>query len=98
MQKALMTVAGGFNCCFSSDSRSSGSTHDFRINLSPSMDLSGSDRWEMCLEDLATWYTWYNVSSDYGTNTFKYSTGSDWTTITLAEGIYKASDLIAAIA
>ena len=95
----MQGLEGGFTACFSSDDRTSGSSNDFTIRLSPGMDLSSSDRWAIYMADLSLWYTWYNISTLYGTTTFKYShnAGVNWNTIELTPGIYKADDLITAI-
>ena len=92
----MQALAGGFTCVFSSDDRTSGDTHDFSINLSPPIDLTGADRWQVALCDLSTWYTWFNISDEYNNRIFRYSHngGATWTDINITPGIYSADNLI----
>ena len=40
-------------------------------------------------------YSWYNIGSEFGNNTFKYSSDSEssWRTVTIAPGVYSFDDL-----
>lgn len=76
----------------SSDSRKTNeSTDNFSVDFSPSVPINGN--WELALESLSIWYSWYNVSSDYGNNTIRYNNGSVWRTVTFPSGLYSIDDL-----
>ncbi len=90
----LQASSGGFQAIFSSDDRSTGSTHDFTINMNPALDFSGQDRWEMAVLGVNTWYSSYNISDDYVNRVIKYYNGVETKTITLESGNYSADDLI----
>lgn len=95
-KKHLQKVGGGFSMILSSD-LSDDQSHDYRIRFTPALNLTGADRWMVALENLQSWYTWFNVSSDYDNTTFRYYNGAAYKTVNLTPGIYNASDLINAI-
>ena len=75
-----------------SDDKQDGSTTDnFTISFQPPLNIPGN--WEMALESLSIWYSWYNISSDYGNQSFKYYNGSTWKTITITPGLYTIPNL-----
>ena len=79
----------------SSDDRDSATdpTDNFTVSFSPPMVIPGN--WEIALQQLNVWYSWFNISAQYNNQTFKYSTNSGGTfkTITITPGLYTLPDL-----
>ena len=80
-------------CLFlTSDNRASNETTDsFTININPPVPISGN--WSMALEQLTMWYSYYNISSDYGNQTFRYYNGTTWKNITIPAGLYTIENI-----
>lgn len=70
-------------------------SHDFTIRLSPELELNKNKDCYVAVDSISMSYSWYNVSSTYGNNSFKYSHdgGVSWTTITLPNGNYTYNDI-----
>jgi hypothetical protein len=47
----------------------------------------------MALESMDIWYSWYNISADYGNQTFRYYNGAAWKNITITAGLYPLKDI-----
>src|SRR5271170_2320079 len=45
------------------------------------------------LESCSIWYSWFNISADYGNQSFRYNNGSTWKTITITPGLYALRDI-----
>jgi hypothetical protein len=79
----------------SSDDRDSTSdpTNNFTISFSPPMVIP--QNWEIALQQLNVWYSWFNISPQYNNQTFRYSTNSGGTfkTITITAGLYTLQDI-----
>lgn len=75
----------------SDDKKPNEQTDNFSINFSPPIPLSSN--WEIALESCSIWYSWYNISSDYNNNTFRYNNGSVWKNIAITNGLYTIDDL-----
>lgn len=75
----------------SSDRESNQTTSDFSISFNPPLRIAGN--WSMALEQASIWYSWYNISSDYGNQTFRYYNGTVWKNITITAGLYTIEDL-----
>ena len=75
----------------------SGSTSNFTINFSPTIDLSQNAKYEVALIRLETYYSFPNIDSS--NNLFKYSPnfGTTWNTITIPTGCYEISAINAYI-
>lgn len=86
-----------FSMILSSDYAYKGNSHDFRIRFTPELNMSGGDLWQVALEKLDTWNTWYNISDDYDNRVFTYYNGTAWKDLNIEPGIYSADDLIAII-
>ena len=68
-------------------------TDNFTIQY-PNLDVHGS--WEVALVKLHTWYSYHNVSSDFGNNIVRYSTdgGATWEAdIVIPNGIYSIENI-----
>lgn len=74
-------------------------SHDFTVIFTPAISLDKNKKYYISLDSANLSYSWYNVSSSYGNNTFKYSHDGDtnWTTVTLTNGNYSYTDLNSAI-
>ena len=76
----------------SSDSKMASETTDnFTVNFSPSVPISGN--WTVALQSASLWYSWYNISGDYGNQTFRYYNGVAWKDITITSGLYGLPDI-----
>src|SRR5690349_7498778 len=76
----------------SSDDMESGQTTDnFSVGFSPAIRVNGN--WEIALQQATLWYSWYNISAQYGNQTFRYYNGSVWKNITITPGLYGLNDL-----
>ena len=75
----------------SDDMRPGDTTDDFTILFSPPVPIAGN--WEIALESLSLWYSWYNISSDYGNQTFRYNNGTAWKDITITPGLYTIDNI-----
>lgn len=79
-----------------SDSKlSSETTHNFSVTFSPNLQISGN--WSIALQSASLWYSWFNVSPDYGNQTFRYFNGTIWKNIIITSGLYSLDDLNAFI-
>jgi hypothetical protein len=80
----------------SSDNRSSNENTDaFTVNFSSPIPVYGN--WALALESASIWYSYYNISSDYNNNTFRYYNSSTWKIITIPSGQYTIDDINTAI-
>ena len=82
-----ITISGGNTECPHSN---------FKIRLSDSSNLDQEIKFYIGLHSISIAYTWDNISSEYGTNTFRYSVdnGTAWKTITLStNGNYTYADI-----
>ena len=83
----LLLISGGNAEC---------SHSNFKIRLSDSSNLDQEIKFYIGLHSISIAYTWDNISSKYGTNTFKYSVdnGTAWKTITFStNGNYTYADI-----
>ena len=68
--------------------------HDFMVKLNPPLKLDPGFRHFLALDRLSMTYSWYNIRSDYGNNTIKYThDGTTWHTITFTDGMYSYPDI-----
>jgi hypothetical protein len=75
-----------------SDDRQQGEeTDSFSLGFAPAISIPGN--WSLALESLSIWYSWHNISSDYGNQTFRYYNGSVWKNITITPGLYTIDDI-----
>lgn len=85
----------------SSSNRSRGFTDDFFIDFPQSIAIEQVPgyKWTVALHRVSTWFSFYNVSADYGNNVLRYSPngGVTWKTITIAGGQYSYVQLDSAI-
>lgn len=85
----------------SSSNRSRGFTDDFFIDFPQAINLEQKPgyQWMVSLHRVSTWFSFYNVSSDYGNNVLRYSSdnGATWTNLTVPSGQYSYVQLDAAI-
>jgi hypothetical protein len=71
----------------SSDNRLAGeNTDSYTVNFTSPMIINGN--WAVALESLTMWYSYYNITPDYGNNLFRYYNGTAWRTITITPGLY----------
>lgn len=79
-------------------SKTSQNSDNFQINFNQPIKFNGVPH-EVGLRLLSTWFTWFNVSADYGNNIFKYSndSGFTWETATIPSGNYSIDQLEDAI-
>lgn len=76
----------------SSDSMDAGGTTDaFTVSFNPPLYLPGN--WQASLESMSLWYSFYNISSDYNNQTFRYYNGSSWKNIIITPGLYTIDDI-----
>ena len=68
---------------------------DFTIKFNPPLKLDPEIKYKLALDRLSmSTYSWYNIRSDYGNNTLKYThDGSTWQTITFTDGMCSYSDI-----
>jgi hypothetical protein len=71
---------------------------NFEINFNSPIRFNGIPH-EVALKQIATWFTWFNINTEYGNNIFKYSpdSGANWFTETIPSGNYSVSQLEEAI-
>jgi len=50
-------------------------------------------KYEIALISADLWYSFSNISTELGNNTFKYYNGSTWKTVTLPNGNFQVSDI-----
>ena len=68
--------------------------HDFIVKFNPPLKLDPGFKHYLALDRLSMTYSWYNIRSDYGNNTIKYThDGTTWQTITFTGGMYSYSDI-----
>ena len=82
----------------SSPSRSNG--HNFSTSFEDFTLIGDTEqKYEVALVSAAIWYSWYNISAELGNNVFSYKTGntSPMKNITLKDGLYTITQLIALI-
>lgn len=84
MSTYLLTIS-------SDDRETNQNTDDITLSFSPPLRIAGN--WSMALESMTLWYSYYNISSDYGNQTFRYFNGSTWKDIIIAPGLYPIEDL-----
>lgn len=75
----------------SSNDMINGTTDNFEVGFIPAIRLSGN--WQIALQGATLWYSWYNISSQYGNQLFKYYNGSVWRTYTIPAGLYGLADI-----
>jgi hypothetical protein len=75
----------------SDDRKANENTDDFTINFSPPIAIPRN--WALALETLSIWYSWYNISSNFNNQTFRYYNGAVWTNITIPAGLYSIEDI-----
>jgi len=75
----------------SDDGQTNDTTDDFTINFSPPLTIHGN--WAMALQSMSMWYSYYNISSDYDNQIFRYFNGSAWQNIIITPGLYSIDDL-----
>src|SRR5688572_5899766 len=68
--------AGERKIKLSSDDSNDATLHDFAIVFSPSINLKGADRWEIAMINCNTWFTTYNISTDYNNRHVKSYNGA----------------------
>lgn len=70
---------------------------EFTIIFPQSITLNSSvndaANYEIGLVTADLWYTFHNITSKFGNNTFRYYNGSAWRNITLPNGNYEVSDI-----
>lgn len=78
-----------------SDAIGNSKSHDFTVRFTPELVLDKNKSHFIALDSCAMSYSWYNVYSEYGNNTLKYSSngGTSWTTITITNGNYTYKDI-----
>lgn len=84
-----------------SKAASSGTSDNFTINFKNPLSISSllpnvnTDRYhfEVSLVNLTCWYTWYNISAEFGNNSFTYSSDGGATTnsVVIPDGIWSIS-------
>jgi len=79
----------------SDDRESAQSTDNISIAFAPALRISGN--WELALQSMTLWYSYYNISPDYNNQIFRYNNGSIWKNITITPGLYTIDDLNAYI-
>ena len=68
--------------------------HDFLVRFNPPLYLDPDFKHYLALDRLSMIYSWYNIRSDYGNSTIKYThDGQTWHTITFVDGMYSYSDI-----
>ena len=68
-------------------------TADFTIRLNRPIDLQGL-KWNISLNQLITYNSWWNISDELGNTTFKYNNGTVDRTLNLEPGNYSFSALV----
>lgn len=71
-------------------------SQNFQINYAPAIELDG-EGWEISLIKANIWYSWYNISAEFGNNTLRYNNGSVWVDVVIPNGIYDISGIETAI-
>lgn len=68
---------------------------DFTVRFTLELTFDGSKTYYIALDNLSTSYSLYNISSEYGNNTVKYSSnsGTSWSTITIQDENHTYDDL-----
>jgi len=72
-----------------------GTTDNFEVGFNPAIRIDGN--WQIALQNATLWYAWYNISSQYSNQLFKYYNGSVWKTYTIPPGLYGVADINASI-
>lgn len=75
----------------SEDKRPGDTTDDFTINFSPPIQIQ--ENWEIALDSMTLWYSYYNISPDYGNQIFRYHNGTTWKNITITAGLYTIDNI-----
>ena len=76
------------------EKRGANKPNDFIIRFNPPLKLDPERNCYLALDRLSMTYSWYNIRSDYGNNTIKYThDGTTWHTITFTDGMYSYSDI-----
>ena len=70
-------------------------SHDFTIKYNDPIKLSYNMKHELAVRMIKMTYSWYNIRQSYGNNKIKYShdKGTNWETITFADGMYSYDDI-----
>mgnify|MGYP001143833243 CR=1 FL=1 len=74
-------------------SSASGKSHDFTTHFQNPLQFPGNGSYEIALFSASIWYSYYNISSSYNNNTFRYFNGSEYKTVSLPNGIYNIVDI-----
>jgi len=61
------------------------------VNFNPPVPITGN--WSCALQSASLWYSYYNISPDYGNQTFRYYNGSTWKNIIITPGLYGLPDI-----
>lgn len=76
----------------SSDEKETGQfTDDFTCSFDPPIRISNN--FALGLHSGTLWYSYYNISSDYNNQIFRYYNGSVWKNITITAGLYSIDDI-----
>lgn len=67
-------------------------TSDFTVEFSPPIDLRDGN-WELALNKLSCWYSWYNISAAQGNNTMRYNNSVGWNNVVIPDGQYSIGDI-----
>jgi len=78
-----------------SDGKSDSS--DFRTGLNVPFRVDGDEYFEIAVDKVSLWYSWYNISTKRGNNKFVYNNGVEDVTITIDDGNYSIGGLNAFI-
>ena len=76
----------------SGNSKTSGSSSRFRLDLRYKLDLKDPKK-NMALTNLSIYYTWKNIKSEYNNNKFKISAPTWNDTLNLPDGSYWIADI-----
>lgn len=76
----------------SSENRLAGeTTSSFTVSFNPPIQITSN--WEMSLEALSLWYSWYNISPEYNNQIFRYYNGAIWKNIIITPGLYSMENI-----
>lgn len=67
-------------------------THDFSVTYSRPIDISDGI-YQVALQKLNLWYSFYNIAEQYNNNTFKYYDGTTWKDVIITDGQYSINQL-----
>ena len=64
---------------------------DFEVSFPRAVELDGT--WEIGLMSASIWYSYYNISSQYGNTSLRYNNGTTWKTVNITPGTYQLTDI-----